>query len=191
MPFAKVLSLFLKCKKVGQKFRTGTASEEWTLYPFYTSIQTCHNSEHELIASKTLSSSKNTKFCQNIAVLQNHCQLHFGSCVLPFNIWNTSYTLYQSSPSIHPASVSPVSAISIFKLGACSLTCAETSGHPQSKLGIGIAWRKFKEAHTILRPPSKSLHCSIQIQLKEVFFKTLSLWIGILKPWFVKKKCSP
>ena len=130
------------------------------MYPFSTYLQTCYNAWDDCIEAKNPQNSKTPFFCPNIQNLQNHCQLIFGSCVLYSNTSNTSYTSYQSYPSPCPGSVTPVSAFSIFKLEACSLTCAEISSYPQSKLSIGIDSGNFKEAQTILRPPLKSLHCS-------------------------------
>ena len=140
------------------------------LISFYTNIQSHYKAKYEGLTSETLQNSKTSFFCQNYQLLQNSSHFIFGSCIFCFNTSNTFHISYQSYPSPCPGSVSSISAIAIFKFGGCSLTSTESFGHPQSKLGIGIAWRNSKEAHTILRPHSKSPHCHIQIQLKEVFF---------------------
>ena len=133
---------------------------------------------------------KNQVPSQTGHLLQNHFQNNIGSCVLLWITSNTFHTSYLNYPGLCLATVTPVSRITIFILKVCRLTSTGRFKHLQGKLSIGEAWGNFKEAHTIFRPHSKFPHCHIQIQLNKLFFKVLSPYLGILKLWFVKQKCS-
>ena len=180
-----------KARKVAKVKGTCTSDKGWA-WLHYKQLHKLVSRRNTKSKDPKHSQTEKTYFsAQALQFLQNTSHLNICSCVLLCNTSNIFHTSYLNYPSPCPGSVSPISDITIFILEGCRLTRAGSFSHPQGQLSIGIAWGNFKEAHTILRPHSKSPHCHIQIQLDKVFFKTLSLYLGILKLWFVKQRCSP
>ena len=135
--------------------------------------------------------SKHQVLVKTGQVLQIDFQNKIHSCVLLATSSNTLHTTYLNYPNHSQVTVTPFTHFTIFKFWVCRLSSTRSFRPFQSKPSIGKDQGNIKQAQKNLRPHWKLLHCHTRAWLKQVNFKLLSLYLGIIRLRFVKQKCSP